>query len=320
MTIRPALALLTAVSLAVFPFIASGYLVFQGTSVLIYAIAIMGLYILTGINGQISIGHGAFFALGAYAHAILMTDFGLPFIISLPLSALICFAAGYLFGWPALRLEGLYLALGSFALAVAAAPILKLSFLEGWTGGVQGLFVPAPQVPEAVPLTQDQWLYLIVLAVGCVLYAGVINLAKSRSGRAMMAIRDNSVAARAMGVNVAWYKTMAFGLSAAYSGVAGGLSASVVQFVAPDTFNFFLSVYILVGLMVGGLNWPLGCLIGGAFLVFVPNFAEGISPALAGATYGLVMILLILLAPKGVGGIIESVFAYFSKRQRVAQS
>lgn len=301
----------------IFPFWVQGFVVFQATTVLVYAIAIMGLNILTGLNGQISLGHGAFFAVGAYAFQILSSSFGFPFLIAIPVAGVICFVFGYLFGLPALRLDGVYLALASFALSVAIPPILKLSFLDGWTGGVQGLIVFPPDVPDALPLEQDQWLYFLVLAFAIIMYLGAVNLISSRSGRAMAAIRDNVTAARAMGVDVAHYKTLAFGLSAFYAGVAGALSAIVVQYIAPDSFSFFLSVYFVVGLVVGGVGWLPGALVGGAFIVLIPNVAEKLSPALAGGSYGLMLIILMLVLPKGVHGFWQGITSRFSSGKKV---
>ncbi len=196
---------------------------FQLTQVMIYAIAIMGLNLLTGINGQFSLGHSAFYAIGAYTAAILMDQFGVSYVWTLPVAAIICFIVGFLFGFPALRLEGIYLALATFGLAVAAPQILKLTPLEHWTGGVQGIVINKPDAPFGLKLSQDQWLYYFTLVVGFALYIFAKNIINSRTGRAMMAIRDNVVAARTMGIDVGLYKTLAFGVSAAYTGVAGAL-------------------------------------------------------------------------------------------------
>ena len=156
--------------------------------------------------------------------------------------ALVCFVAGFLFGLPALRLEAIYLALATFALAIAAPQILKLSPLEHWTGGVQGIVILKPDAPFGLPLNQDQWLYFFTLGVALAMFFAAHNLVHSRTGRAIMAIRDNPIAARSMGINTALYKTLTFGVSALYTGVAGALGAIVVQFVAPDSFTFSLSI------------------------------------------------------------------------------
>jgi len=282
------------------PFLLHKFYVFQMTLVLIYAIAILGLNLLVGFNGQLSLGHGAFFALGAYTAAMLIEHGGVNYAATLPAAGVICFIFGFLFGLPALRLDGIYLALATFALSVATPQILKLSVFETWTGGVQGLIVTKPDAPPGLPLTADQWLYFLTLGVSMLMYWVAVNLVASRTGRALRSVRDNPLAATAMGVNTAYYKTLAFGISGAYTGIAGALSAIVVQFVAPDSFTLTLSISILVGLVVGGVGWLPGAIFGASFILLVPNIAEGISKGLAGAVYGVMMILLMLVLPSGV--------------------
>lgn len=296
------------------PFVLEGFIVFQLTMVMVYAIAIMGLNILTGFNGQFSLGHSAFFAIGAYTAAILMDQFQVPYGLTLPLAGLVAFTAGFLFGLPALRLEPIYLALATFALAVAMPQFLKLTPLEHWTGGVQGIVIVKPDAPFGLPLSQDQWLYLFTAGVGLLLYLGARNLIASRTGRAIAAIRDNPIAARAMGVNISLYKTMTFGVSALYTGVAGALSAIVIQFVAPDSFTFALSVALLVGMVIGGVGWLPGSLLGGAFILFVPNIAEGVSKGLSGAVYGVILLLIIYAMPSGAGGLLRHAVRYLRRR------
>jgi branched-chain amino acid transport system permease protein len=308
--------LVVVLVLAALPLFLTNFTVFQLTMMLIYAIAILGLNLLTGINGQFSLGHGAFYAIGAYTAAILMEDAGLAYGWTLPAAGIICFVSGFLFGLPALRLEGIYLALATFGLAVAMPQFLKLSVIEPWTGGVQGIVIMKPDAPFGLPLSQDQWLYYFTLIVGLLLYWFAVNLVSSRSGRALMAIRDNQLAARAMGVNSALYKSLAFGVSAAFTGIAGALGAIVVQFVAPDSFTFFLSVALFVGLVVGGVGWLPGALVGGAFVVFVPNIAEHFNKALAGAVYGVILILLIYLMPTGAGGLVRKVADFIGRRMK----
>ena len=295
-------AVFLAAAIAV-PLVASSFLVFQLTMMLIYAIAILGLNILTGFNGQFSLGHGAFYAVGAYTAAIMMDHFGIGYAWTLPAAGLISFAIGFLFGLPALRLEGVYLALATFSLAVVAPQLFKLSPFEPWTAGVMGITLMKPDAPFGLPFSQDQWLYYFTLAVGLVAFALARNLLSSRSGRALTAIRDNQIAARSMGINTALYKSLAFGVSALYTGVAGALGAIVVQFVNPDSFSFTLSIALVVGLVVGGVGWLPGALFGGAFIMFVPNIAEGVSKGLSGAVYGAILILLIYVMPTGLGGL-----------------
>jgi branched-chain amino acid transport system permease protein len=296
------IAIVLVIALAL-PFVAKSFLVFQLTMALIYAIAILGLNLLTGFNGQFSLGHSAFFGLGAYTTAILMEHGNVPYILTLPVAGIVCFGFGFLFGLPALRLAGIYLALATFALAVATPQILKMTPLEHWTGGVQGIVILKPDAPFGLPLSSDQWLYFLTLAVGLGLTLCAINLINSRTGRALIAIRDNPTAARAMGIDISLYKTLTFGVSALYTGIAGALSAIVVSFVAPDSFTFLLSVALFVGLVVGGVGSIPGAVVGGLFVLFVPNLAEHISKGLAGAVYGIILILVIYVMPSGAAGL-----------------
>jgi branched-chain amino acid transport system permease protein len=286
----------------VLPFVFQGFVVFQLTEVMIYGLAILGLNLLTGFNGQFSVGHGAFYGLGAYVTAILMQRWGVPYYWTLPAAGGVCFVVGFLFGLPALRLEGLYLALVTFAAAVALPQLLKFHGLEGWTGGVQGIVVDQPDAPAFLHIDADQWLYYFTLSVVLIMFAGAANLVKSRTGRAIMAIRDHPIAAAAMGINAPLYKTLTFGVSALYTGVAGALGALAVQFVAPDSFSLFLSIYLLVGLILGGMGSLPGCLFGGLFVLYVPNIAEEVSRGLAGAIYGVIMLLVIFVMPSGAAG------------------
>jgi branched-chain amino acid transport system permease protein len=280
----------------------SGYHLFQLTMVVVYAIAILGLSLLTGFNGQISLGHGAFYAIGAYTTAILMSSWGVPYWATLPVAAIVCAGVGFLVGLPALRLDGLYLALTTFALAVAIPQILKYKLFEDWTGGVQGLVIDKPDAPFGLPLSPDQWLYLFTLAVAVVLYVIAWNIVRGRIGRAIMAIRDHAMAAEAMGINLPMVKTRTFALSAMFTGLAGSLGAIAVQFVAPDSFGVFVSIFLFVGLVVGGVSSIGGTLIGAAFIQFVPNLADQVSKAAPGAVYGVILIAVMFLMPAGAGG------------------
>jgi branched-chain amino acid transport system permease protein len=283
----------------VVPLFVKNFIIFQLTTVLIYGIAVLALNILTGGSGQFSLGQSAFYAVGAYTSAILIEHGNMNYALTLPIAGLICFAFGFLFGLPALRLSGVYLALATFALAVAMPQLLKLGFFEHWTGGVQGLVVTKPDAPFGLPMSQDMWLYYFTLAIAIGIYIASVNLLKSRSGRAMMAIRDNEIAASAMGVDVALYKTLAFGISAGVTGVAGGLGAIAVQFVAPDSYTIQLAIALFLGMVVGGVGWLPGSIVGAAFIVFVPNIAEGISKGLSGAVFGVLLFIVIFLVPHG---------------------
>ncbi len=294
----------------------SNYHLFQLTMVVVYAIAILGLAILTGFNGQISLGHGAFYAIGAYVTAVLMYRYNVPYWATLPVSAVVCAAVGFLIGLPALRLGGLYLALTTFALAVAVPQILKINALEDLTGGVQGLVIDKPDPPFDLPMSADQWLYLFALAVGGVLFLLAWNIVRGRTGRAMMAVRDHALAAEAMGIDLALFKTRTFALSAMYTGIAGSLGAIVIQFVAPDSFSIFVSIYFFVGLLVGGVASIGGAILGGAFIEFVPNIAESISKAAPGAIYGIILIAVMFLMPSGAAGFIRSMTNRFFRLGR----
>ena len=286
----------------------SDYHLFQMTMVVVYAIAILGLAILTGINGQISLGHGAFYAIGAYTTAIMMASWDVPYWATLPVSALVCATVGFLVGLPALRLGGLYLALTTFALAVAIPQILKHRLFEDYTGGVQGLVIDKPDAPFGLPLSADQWLYLFTLGVGVFLYVLAINLVRGRIGRAMKAVRDHAVAAEAMGINLAMLKTRTFAVSALYTGVAGSLGAIAVAFVAPDSFSVLLSITLFVGLVAGGAASIGGTIMGAIFIEFVPNLADKVSKAAPGAVYGVILIAIMFLMPQGAGGFLHMVW------------
>jgi branched-chain amino acid transport system permease protein len=299
---------LTALVLAVAIFLPLGvknFVLFQLTLAMVYAIAILGLNILTGFNGQFSLGHSAFFAIGAYTAAVLMDRFDIAYYWTLPAAGVVSLVFGILFGLPALRLQGIYLALATFALAVATPQLLKSTPLEHWTGGVQGIVIIKPDAPFGLPLSPDQWLYYLTLVTVVMMFGAAVNFINSRSGRAIIAIRDNPIAARAMGIDLASYKSLTFGVSAFYTGVAGALGAIVIQFVAPDSFTFAFSIALFVGLVVGGVGSIPGALFGGLFVLFVPNIAEHFSKGLAGAVYGVILILVIYLMPSGAAGLIR---------------
>lgn len=305
----------------VLPFVVSNYRLFQLSMVLIYAIALLGLNILTGYNGQISLGHGAFYAIGAYATAILMDRAGVPYWLCIPAAGAICLLAGFLFGLPALRLEGVYLALATFALGVALPQLLKYKHLEHWTGGVQGIVLMKPDPPIAsifgLKLNPDRWFFLFTLAVTVVMFLIGWNLLRGRVGRALVAIRDHPIAASTMGIDNAMYKSLAFGVSAMFTGVAGALGAIAVAFVAPDSFTIFLSITLLVGMVVGGLASISGALWGALFIQFIPNFADQVSKAAPWAIYGALMILFMYVMPTGVAGALR--LAWLRLRRRAGR-
>jgi branched-chain amino acid transport system permease protein len=304
------------VILAVIPFVLKNFYIFQITLAIIYGIAILGLNLLTGFNGQFSLGHSAFYAIGAYTAAIMMENIGVSYVWTLPVAAVVCFVFGFLFGLPALRLEGVYLALATFALAIAVPQVLKSSVLEHWTGGVQGIVIIKPDAPFGLKLNSDQWLYIFTVATAVVMYWCAANLVNSRTGRALIAIRDHPVAASAMGINVSLYKSLTFGVSALYTGVAGALGAIAIAFVAPDSFTFVLAVTLFVGLVVGGVGSIAGTIAGGFFILFVPNIAESISKGLAGAVYGLLLLLVLFVMPSGAAGLVRLVLGKLVRQGR----
>ena len=306
--LKPLIGLVVLIAIVAAPLFMKNFLIFQLTLAMIWAIAILGLNLLTGFNGQFSLGHGAFYAIGAYTTAILMEHGGVSYYWTIPAAGIVCFIAGFLFGLPALRLEGTYLALATFALAVAMPQILKFSPYEHWTGGVQGIVILKPDAPFGLPINQDQWLFYFTLFILILMFAFAYNLVGSRTGSAIKAIRDNPTAAKAMGINLSLYKSLTFGVSALYTGVAGALSAIVVQFVAPDSFTFALSVILFVGLVIGGVGWIPGAFFGALFIMFVPHLAEGISKGLAGAVFGFMLIAVIFLMPSGAAGLLKFVF------------
>ncbi len=290
------------------PFFFSSYRVAQFTLVLSYAVAALGLNLLLGYSGQISLAHGAFFALGAYVTAVLVAEAGWPHLATVPVAALACFVAGFAVGIPALRLHGPYLALVTLGLAVAMPQLIKR--FDGLTGGTQGLSAPPPAVPGALDfLADDQWLYLLNLAIACVMFVLAAGIVRGRVGRALVAVRENQIAARTYGVDLASYKTRAFALSAAYAGVGGAMFAISIGFVAPESFGFALSFSFLAAIVVGGLGTVAGAIFGALFIEFVPVYAADVNEALAAVIYGGVLVLFMYVLPTGVVGLARRVGA-----------
>lgn len=298
------------------PFVLPSYMLFQLTMVMAYALALLGLNLLTGFNGQISLGHGAFFALGAYTAAMLMEHAGWPYWATLPAAAMLGGVVGYLFGLPALKLDGVYLALATFALGVVTPQLLKYKGLETWTGGSQGLVLLKPDAPFGLPLDADQWLYFFGLAVLLLLFFVAHNLLRGAVGQRLVAVRDHPIAAEAMGVHNAQVKSITFGISALYTSVGGALSAVAVQFVAPDSFSIFLSISLLVGAVVGGLASLSGALFGAVFIQFVPALAEQVSKAAPWAVYGAILLVLMLVWPTGVAGGVARLRSWINSRSK----
>lgn len=296
-------------------FLGKGYQLFQATMLVTYAISLLGLNLLTGYNGQISLGHGAFYAMGAYTVAILMDRFGAPYWLVVPLAGIISLVIGYAFAWPALKLEGMYLALATFGLGVAAPQLLKYRHIEQWTGGVQGIAVTKPEAPLGLPLSSDQWLFLYAAIVCAILFWMAHNLLRGAAGRSMRAIRDHAMAAEATGLNITSLKTKTFALSAAYTAIGGALSALAVQFVAPDSFSMFLSITLLVGIVVGGVGTMWGAALGAVFIMVVPTVSESLSKSAPWVVYGVLLIISVYVLPGGMAALAGRFRARMLKRK-----
>jgi branched-chain amino acid transport system permease protein len=280
----------------------------------VFFIAILGLNLVTGYTGQISLGHGAFMAVGGYTTAILVADHGVRDLWTIPLAALVGGLAGLVVGLPALRLTGFYLALVTFGLAVAMPQILRWDKLDGLTGGNGGIQLFNEEALtgkgfEDVELfghtmTFTRAVYYLTWAIALVLLAVAWVVLRGTPGRAFRAVRDSEIAAASSGINLAGYKTAAFALSAAYAGVAGSLLVIAAAFVNPDTFPISLSLILLVGLVVSGLGSLWGIVAGAAFVTFVPDLVGKVSkaPGAPDTIYGLAVVLLMLLLPLGVAG------------------
>jgi branched-chain amino acid transport system permease protein len=301
--LRAGIALVAAVVLVVIPFDSNPSVNGNLTLVMSYAVAAMGLGLLVGYAGQISLGQGAFFAIGAYAAAAMLAKTGLPYLLAVPLAAAVTFLIGLAFGIPAVRLRGLYLALVTLALAVAVGPVIKRA--EPITGGVSGLSVRQPPVPSWLAVAPDQWLYLLSLVVTALMLLLAANLTRGSLGRALVAIRDGERAARTSGVHVSRTKALLFAVAGAYAGVGGALFAYGQGFVAPESFTLLLSFTFLGAVVVGGLGTVIGSVLGSLFVVYVPQYAGGVNQALTGVVYGCTLIAVVYLMPGGAAGLLR---------------
>ena len=304
------LGVLLAALLVVTPIVAPSYLTFQLTGVMAYAVAAIGLNLIIGYAGQISLGHNAFFALGAYTAALSVAHLQVHYVVSVLIAAAVTFVVGFLAGFPAQRLKGLYLALITLVLAVSVSPVIK--HFKAYTNGMSGMSVDRPTPPVWSGLTQDAWVYYVVLMFTVVCFLLGRNFLAGSTGRALTAVRQAPLAASSMGVDVNGYKVLIFGLGSMFAGIGGAIFNFSIGFIAPDSFNLLLSVSFLAAIVVGGLGTVWGALVAGLFLQFVPSYASDISNALAGAVYGGILIVCMFFMPKGIVG---SAIAWLRERR-----
>ena len=294
LALRAATFVAAAVVVALGPRFISSYHALEWSQVAIYFIALIGLNVLTGYSGQISLGHGAFMAIGGYTSAILIAHHHVRDVWTIPLAGLVAGAVGLAFGLPALRLTGLYLALATFAVAVAFPPLVRK--FDHLTGGNQGLILN---------LHANDWLYYLSWSIaGAALVLGWLVLA-TPVGRAFRALRDSEVAAVSFGVSPALYKTLAFGISSFYAGVAGSLFAISSAYVNPETFPITLSLFLVVGLAVGGLGSLPGSVVGAILIKFLPTEAQHISMQAPQVIEGAILVGVMLLLPGGASGLLR---------------
>ena len=290
------------------PWLFAEYWLAQLTFVLIYSIAGLGLMLLAGFTGLFSMGHAAFLGVGAYTHAVL-TNMGLPFPLALACAAGLSAAVGLIVGLPALRVKGIYLGLATLSFGFIVEEVLAR--WESVTGGNAGIHIKHPDIFGWVISTGEQFYFLcLVITVAATL--GILNLLRSPTGRAFVAIRDSEISAQSMGIHLAYYKTLSFALSAALAGVAGALYAHKLQFISPDQFNILQSIDLLLMIVIGGLGSVHGVFLGALFLIIMPQAigmakdvlpdAIGQAPGLQAAVYGIVLIAFVLFEPMGLYG------------------
>jgi branched-chain amino acid transport system permease protein len=311
--------------IVVLPHFLGTFRIAQATYVAVFAIALIGLNILTGITGQISLGQGGFMAIGAYATGILVVHHGWPELLTVPVGGIAAGIIGFLFGFPALRLSGVYLALATFALAVII-PSVATAF-SGQTGGSSGLLLPLPTSPIS-RIGVDTWLYYVSWIVAAVLFVAGVLFVQGKRGRALRAIMENELAAVSSGVSLSRYKTLAFGVSAFYAGIAGSLYAILLFIVTPGSFPVTLSILLLAGLVIGGAGSFLGVIVGGIFVEVVPlysgdaihpviRWAQDVglpigdvgttTPGVPSVVYGVILLGVLFLAPRGAAGLFSRI-------------
>jgi branched-chain amino acid transport system permease protein len=290
------------------PWLLPEYWLAQLSFVLIYSIVGLGLMLLAGFTGQVSIGHAAFLGVGAYTQAVL-TNMGVPFVLALTAATALSAAVGLVVGTPALRVKGIYLGIAT----LAAGFIVEEVFArwESVTGGNAGMHVKAPDL-FGLKLESDGAFYFLCLAICVAVTLGVLNLLRSPTGRAFVAIRDSEISAQSMGINLAYYKGLAFAISAALAGIAGALYAHKLRFLSPDQFSLIQSVDLLLLVVVGGLGFVHGAFLGAIFLITMPQLisigkdflppAIGQAAGLQALVYGVVLVAFVLFEPMGLYG------------------
>lgn len=299
---------LLLVALFLAPAVLDEFYIGEITYVLIYAVVGVGLMILTGYTGLVSLGHAAFLGIGAYTEAYLL-ELGVPFLVALPASGLIAAAFGVALGVPTLRMTGIYLAIATLAFAIIIAEVFAR--WETVTGGYGGMQVPDISL-FGYDIVWDWQMYYICLIVLLLVMFGTLNLLRSPTGRALVAIRDSEIAAQSMGVNLALYKTLSFGLSAGITGLAGALFAHKTLFLSPDSFSIVFSIQLLLMVVVGGLGSLHGAVYGAIFIGALPQVIAiakdylphsiGEQPSLEQAVFGLILVLFVLFEPLGIYG------------------
>jgi branched-chain amino acid transport system permease protein len=307
-----------AMVLLVLPLLADEFYIGELGGLFIFAVAGVGLMLLTGYTGLVSLGHAAFLGIGAYAEALLLEQ-GLPFWLTLPAAALLTGAAGVAVGVPTLRMSGLYLAIATLAFGSIVGNVLQK--WDSLTGGFDGLAVPAPTL-LGLRLDEPDGLYYLSLVVLVLVIWLAMNVLRSPLGRAFVAIRDSEVSAQSMGINLSLYKTIAFGLSAAITGLAGGLFAHYVRHLAPDSFDIILSIQLVTIVFVGGLGSLHGAIFGAMFMRLLPQAialvrddlpnSVGHMPGLEPSLFGLILVLSIMFEPHGINGRWQKTKAWFA--------
>ncbi|MCT9819719.1 branched-chain amino acid ABC transporter permease [Microbacterium sp. W1N] len=310
--LRVALVVAGGAGLVAVPLLNPSYVTLPITLVMVWTIVGLGMNLLVGFGGQISLGHSAFFAIGAYAVAV-GGESGLGPLLPLVIAGIVPFAVGYLIGLPALRLRGLQLGLVTLALAMATPAVIRM--LEPITHGSRGIRIDGDP-PAGIPLAHDQWVYYLALVVAALAYVLTRRLSRGRLGRSFVAVRDAELVAQTLGVDIAQTKTRLFAASAAYAGVAGGIYALLLEFIGPENFGLMLSISFITLIVVGGLATVGGAVLGALFIQYVPMWTASISPAATGAAYGIVLVVFAFFVPFGLVGLARGILGPLLTRLR----